>query len=180
MALLLGIIALPIRSHIETIGNEETIEKLRTQLDTADQKLVENDIVRKKIIEYGDVAKLNAFGETGLAGRGLTENRPIKSKVELIWIREENSETRHPKCDKEGLEKAKLIVEEHPRFPFSYYVLAVCHRSKGGREWIAYSQRALDILEFTTQVPGHHHHHDTVKKQLDDWMREAQDNLQNQ
>ena len=62
--LLIGIIILSIHSHFETTKSEETIEKLRVQLDTAEQKIVENDMVRKKVIEYGDMAKLNADGST--------------------------------------------------------------------------------------------------------------------
>ena len=179
--LTIGIIALPIRSHIETIGNEGTIENLRTQLDTTEQKLAENDLVRKRVLEYSDIAKLNADGSTGLVkkGGGLSGgDTAITPKAEMIWIY--SGEKRHPKCDEEGMEKAKQIVEEHPTFPFSFYVLAACHKAKGKREWITYSQLALDILEFTTQVPGHNRHHDTVKQRLDDWMRETQDKIQNQ
>ena len=44
--LTVGIVALPIRSHFETIGNEETIGDLRTQLGTAEQKLLENEMIR--------------------------------------------------------------------------------------------------------------------------------------
>ena len=78
------------------------------------------------------------------------------------------------------MEQAKQIIEEHPTFPFSYYVLAVCQRAKGEREWIASSRRALDILEFTTQVAGHNRHHDTAKQRLDDWMRELENNQRKQ
>ena len=188
--LLTGIIVLSIHSHLETTKNEGTIkklraettqnegtiEKLRAQLGAAEQKIAENDMVRKKVLEYGDMAKLNANGSTGLVkkGGGLSGGETaITPKAEKIWIYSgENNETRHPKCDEEGMEQAKQIIGEHPTFPFSYYVLATCQRDKGEREWVSYSQRALDILEFTTQVVGHNHHHDTVKRRLEDWMKE--------
>ena len=177
--LTVGIISLPIRSHFETAGNEETIEDLRTQVGMAEQKLVENDMIRKKIVEYGDIAKLNADGSTGLVkkGGGLTGgDTAITPKAEKIWIYSgENKDTRHPKCDMEGIKKAKQIIGEHPTFPFSYYVLAACHKEKGEQMWITYSQRDLEILEFTTQVPAHNRHHDTVRQRLEDWMRQTQD-----
>ena len=180
LCLTTGIIAMPIRSYFETAGNEKTIELLRTQLGTAEQKLLENDTVRKRVIEYGDAAKLNAFGETGLAGKGLSENTPLSQKSELIWTPGENSEKRYPSCDDEGVQMANQIVREHPTFPFSYYVLAMCHRKRGEQEWITHAQKALDILEFTTQVPGHHQHHAIVRKELDDLMMEEQGSIQNQ
>ena len=174
--LLIGIIVLSINSHLETTKNEGTIEKLRAQLGAAEQKIAENDMVRKKVLEYGDMAKLNADGSTGLVkkGGGLSGGETaITPKAEKIWIYSgENNETRRPKCDEEGMEQAKQIIGEHPTFPFSYYVLATCQRDKGEREWVSYSQRALDILEFTTQVVGHNRHHDTVKRRLEDWMKE--------
>ncbi len=189
--LLIGIIVLSIHSHFEATKNEETIkrlraettqnegtiEKLRAQLGAAEQKIAENDVVRKKVLEYGDMAKLNADGSTGLVkkGGGLRGGETaITPKAEKIWIYSgENNETRHPKCDEEGMEQAKRIIEEHPMFPFSYYALASCQRAKGEREWASYSQRALDILEFTTQVVGHNRHHDTVKRYLETWMKES-------
>ena len=182
--LTVGIVALPIRSHFETVGNEETIGVLSTQLGTAEQKLFENEMIRKKIVEYGDIAKLNADGSTGLVkkGGGLSGgDTAITPKAEKIWIYSgENNDVRQAKCDKEGMMAAKQIVTEHPMFPFSFYMLAVCHKARGGQEWITYSQQALNILEFTTQVPAHNRHHDTAKQQLDDWMGQVQGNIQTQ
>ena len=176
--LMVGIIALSLRSHFETTRNDETIEDLRAQLDTAEQQILANDVVRKKVIEYGDIAKLNADGSTSLVkkGGGLAGgNTAITPKAERIWIYSgENNDIRHAKCDKEGMLQAKQITEEHPKFPFSYYVLAVCQKAQGDQEWIASSRRALEILEFTTQVPGHNRHHDVVKQRLSDWMKEAE------
>ena len=132
-------------------------------------------MVRKKILEHAGIAKLNADGLKGLVKKGgvLTESSPITPNPELIWLYSgQNGENRNPKCDKEGMETAKQMIEKHPTFPFSYFVLAFCHRANGEQEWIAYAQGALDILEFTTQVPGHNGHHVTVKQRLEDWMRE--------
>ena len=141
-------------------------------------------LIRKKIVEYGDIAKLNADGSTGLVkkGGGLSGgDTAITPKAEKIWIYSgENNDVRQAKCDKKGMEAAKQIVKEHPTFPFSYYMLSVCHKARREQEWITYSQQALDILEFTTQVPAHNRHHDTAKQRLDDWMGQVQGNLQTQ
>ena len=130
------------------------------------------------MIAFGDMAKLNADGSTGVVkkGGGLAGgDTAITPKAEKIWIYSgENNDIRHAKCDEEGMNHAMKLTEEHPEFPFSYYVLAACQKAKGDRKWIASSRRALDILEFTTQVPGHNRHHDTVKQRLSDWMKEAQ------
>ena len=175
--LMVGIIALSVRSHIATIHDDEVMEKLRFQLQTAEQELAEHELVRRKVIAYGDIAKLNADGSTGMIkkGGGLSGgDTAITPTAEKIWIYSgENNDTRHAKCDEEGMRNATQLTEEHPTFPFSYFVLAVCQRAAGNSEWIASSRRALDILEFTTQVPGHNRHHDTVKKRLTDWMDEA-------
>ena len=176
--LMVGIIALSVRSHIATIHDDGVIERLRSQLNTAEQKLAENEVVRRQVIAYGDIAKLNADGSTGMVkkGGGLSGgDTAITPKAEQIWIYSgENNDTRHAKCDEEGMRHAMNLTEDHPTFPFSYYVLAVCQRAKGSPEWIESSRRALEILEFTTQVPGHNRHHDTVKQRLSGWIKEAE------
>lgn len=176
--LMIGIIALSIRSQFATTHNDEVIEKLRVQLHIAEQRITENDMVRKRVIAHGDMAKLNADGSTGIVGKGGTlagGDTAITPIAEKIWIYSgENNDIRRAKCDEGGMNYAMKLTEEHPDFPFSYYVLAACQKANGDPEWIASSRRALDILEFTTQVPGHNHHHDTVKQRLSDWMKEAQ------
>ena len=60
--LLLGIIVAPIGSYFEAVKTEETIATLQAHLNIAEEKLVENDSMRKGIIEHAGMAKLNADG----------------------------------------------------------------------------------------------------------------------
>jgi len=179
--LMIGIVALNLRSHFETSYNDETIASLREKLHTAEQKIVENDIVRQKLVVYGDIAKLNADGSTGLVrkGGGLSGgDTNITPKARKIWIYSgKNDSTRHPKCDHDGVRQAESLTEEHPRFPFSYYMLAACRRATGDAAWVAIARKALDILEYTTQVPGHNRHHSLAKERLSDWLKSSKGDL---
>ena len=178
--LLIGIVALNVRSHFEANQNDETIETLREKLHSAEQKLIDNANVRKKLVEYGDIAKLNADGSTGLVkkGGGLSGgDTEITPKAKRIWIySSENDDTRHPKCDEDGMRQATRIAEEHPKFPFSHYVLAACRKAENDATWATFAQKALNILEFTTQVPGHNRHHAVARKRLTEWLIEANKN----
>ena len=178
--LLIGIIVLNVHSYFEAKNNDETIEELRENLRIAKQELVESDKLRKKLIEYDEIARLNADGSTGLIkkGGGLSGgDTDITPKAQNIWIYSgENDDARRPKCDKDGIKQAKRMTEEHPKFPFPYYMLAVCQKATGNQEWIKSAQGALDILEFTTQVPGHNGHHDVARNHLSGWLKELEIN----
>ena len=178
--LMIGIVALNLSSHFEATHNDETIENLREKLHSAEQKIIENDIVRRKLVEYGDIAKLNADGSTGIVkkGGGLSGgDTEITPKAKKMWIYSgENGNTRHPKCDRDGMQQAKRLTNEHPRFPFSHYVLAACRRAENDAAWVTSAQRALDILEFTTQVPSHNRHHTLTKRRLFEWLTMVEGN----
>ena len=58
------------------------------------------------------------------------------------------------------------IIQERPDFPFTYYVIALCYKKQGREEWKQYAQKAILILEKTTQIDGHHGFHDEALSQL--------------
>lgn len=68
--LMTGTIVLNFRSYFEATRNDEMMKDLRVQLEAAEQEIIEAEIIRKKVIAYGDIAKLNADGSTGLVKKG--------------------------------------------------------------------------------------------------------------
>ena len=113
---------------------------------------------------YSDVAELNAFGDPGLAGLGLSYSSPLTRTLEGAWA--ERDGRYFPRCDQAGLAKFSTAVESHPTFPFTHYALSECAFEAGDDNWRPHAERAVEILEHTTQLAGHHSHHDEVYRVL--------------
>jgi hypothetical protein len=92
--------------------------------------------------DYGDVAKLNVFGVSGKAGRGLSETSRISRTLEGVG-REVPGGKLRPRCDSESMDKIDRAIHRSPTFPFSYYAKAFCLRQKDDRAWRTTAQEAL-------------------------------------
>ena len=119
---------------------------------------------------YSSVAKLNGLGVSGMVGpgSGLKETTPISRALEGAYIRKDvgGQEKHFPRCDKKGIAAFRKAAEVDPDFPFSFWALAMCARKDGNKEWRRYAERAVTILEHTTQIAGHNGHHDQVLEEL--------------
>ena len=105
-------------------------------------------------------------------GSGLRETSALSLTLERAYISAEveGKEKHFPRCDEEGTAAFLEAVKINPDFPFSHWGLAVCAEQAGDREWRRYAERAVTILEHTTQIAGHHAHHDVVLKDLTEML----------
>ena len=64
------------------------------------------------------------------------------------------------RCDQAALGKFSGVARKHPTFPFAHYALAICALSNEDPTWRQHAERALAILEHTTQIAGRAGAHD--------------------
>jgi hypothetical protein len=113
---------------------------------------------------YSDVAQLGIDGTTGTAGVGLIETTPISVLMKKTLNKVDDRY--EIKCDSESIAIFKEVITKFPRFPFSYYALAICYRSNSNKAWREYAMQSIDIFSNTTSLAGHHGAHDEALKNL--------------
>ena len=123
---------------------------------------------------YSNVAELNARGVRGIAGPGLTESSPISRALEGAYA--ERGGRLYPLCDVNRLAQFGTVAQEHPDFPFTHYALAVCQQKLGNSSWREHANRALEILEHTTELAGHHPQQAQIQEELQRLLRGEEGN----
>jgi hypothetical protein len=116
------------------------------------------------IAEYSEVASYNCIGVTGKVGYGLIESSGISELLKGSY--EKKDDKIFFKFDDLSILKYKRVISEYPKFPFSYYVTAMALKEKGDPKWKEYADKAVELLNKTTQIVGHNPNHDEVLKIL--------------
>ena len=142
----------------------EVIEELLTLRERTSGLALELQGLKR----YSSVAELDAFGLSGMAGLGLKETSAISRVLENAYLRKgrEGQVRSFPRCDSVGTAAFEDAATLNPDFPFAHWALAVCAHSDKDPSWQVHAQRAITILEHTTQIAGHHPHHDAALKEL--------------
>ncbi|MCL5269743.1 MAG: hypothetical protein M1457_04130 [bacterium] len=123
---------------------------------------LENDV--DIIKRYSDVAKMNALGMDVEVVPPLQYNSPISTLLMGTWQSIEGRLVMSKTIEAE--KKYRKIVDKYPHFPFSYYYISDCLKERGDPSWKDYAHKAIDILEKTTSITGHHHNHDEMLQYL--------------
>ena len=69
-------------------------------------------------------------------------------------------------CGSAALYHYREIMDQYPKYPFTYYVLAKCLHAKGEPVWEEYAKTGVSILKRTTRLSGHASDHDDVLIEL--------------
>jgi len=69
-------------------------------------------------------------------------------------------------CGSAALYHYREVMEQYPKYPFTYYVLAKCLHTKGEPAWEEYATKAVGILKKTTRLSGHASDHDNALIEL--------------
>lgn len=89
-------------------------------------------------------------------------------KKALKSVRESN--ITYPIISNEATIACKEVIKIEPKFPFSYFVLAVNYKEKDMIIWKDYALKGVSIFEKTTKIEGHNTHHlqclETLRKML--------------
>lgn len=74
------------------------------------------------------------------------------------------------RLDAESMKRFEEAIRRFPDFPFPYYILTLYKYDHQESSWKQYAQKALEILNQTTLIQGHHPDHDEAKKTLQDLL----------
>ena len=108
---------------------------------------------------YSDDSKRDVLGypDPYAARSVISYSDDLTVALEDTWVEQDN--VYHPHCDQPTLDRFLAVTVSHPSFPFTYYALSVCGFGAGTDTWRHYTERALEILERTTQFEPPHRHH---------------------
>ena len=124
--------------------------------------------------DYSYVARLDFTGrELTSPGSGLEENTPIIKLLEGTYDIQGNCGV--PNCDEVALTKCQEVIQIEPKFPFSYYAIAVCLFQKGDDSWRDYADKALEIFHYATMIAGHHPNHNQAQRVLKSYYQTLKD-----
>ena len=128
------------------------------------------------LMRYGAVAELNLFGLSGRVGlgSGLRETSAISRILENAYERiESDGQVRwRARCDNESKEAFQDAAALNSDFPFAHWALAVCAFNEQNPLWRTHAQRAVTILEHTTEIAGHNTQHDDALTNLRGMLNE--------
>jgi hypothetical protein len=155
---ILGAMAGVVRFYVDRAEKRQASERAAAEIGRVRSEL-------ETIRDYGEVAKLNFVGTTGIAGFGLTETTSI-SRALIPAVEIEGNKSRY-RCDENSLKIFNEVVTRFPRFPFSHYALAFCLQQHGDERWREHAEAAMKILKLTTTVDGHHPNHDLALREIE-------------
>ena len=118
---------------------------------------------------YRAYAKYDAAGRSGLAGEGLKDTNPIALALAGTYdvLETPNGQRYRVRCNEGALSQFQSVAQSHPDFPFSHWAIAICLARLGVPEWRVHADRALVILEHTTEITAHSPSHDEAKDMLE-------------
>jgi len=116
------------------------------------------------IKDYAEISKMDFSGSPYNLASPLQYSSTLTRMLKVCYEKKENAY--YPRCGDDAEEAYKKVIESFPKFPFSYYQLALCLRDKGDESWKTYAEKAVDIFEKTTSIDGHNEQHDEVLKRL--------------
>ena len=148
------------------LTEQEALDRIGEELRELRERSVDLEDQLTGLRMYSDVAELDIFGVSGLAGNGLSWTSPLSQAIEEL--------PDNDVCGKIALTKLLAITERHPSFPFAHYMLSECAFLAGDASWLQHADRALEILRHTTQIPGHHPHHSEAYRLLRSRMEQQQ------
>lgn len=158
------------REQDPNLTEHEALKKIVSEVRTLRGRTSNLERELEGVKRYGSVAKLNGYGLSGRIGpgSGLKETSVISQALEGAYLREEvgGQVRRRARCDDKGIAAFRRAVKINPDFPFSHWALAMCAVGAGGKEWRTHAERAVTILEHTTQIAGHHRDHDEALQAL--------------
>ena len=166
------------RERDPTLTEQEALREVIEEIQALRGRTSELERELEGVKKYGSVAKLNMIGLTGKAGDGIHESNWVLPELEDAYDYEKRNGETHAsiRCDEEAISIFEKAAETNPDFPFSYSSLAICKAKNGVEDWQGDAQRAVAILEHTTEIAGHHINHDwalkAMRKMLDLQRRE--------
>ncbi len=141
-------------SESQALANfSSELQGIKSQVDTI-----------REYKDYVEIARLDIAGLPFKATPPLTVSTAFSKMLEGTLDITDNTYT--PRCGIDIEAKYKEIIAKYPKFPFSYYSLALCLRAREDKTWKDYALKAIEIFKKTTQIEGHNENHDQAMKNL--------------
>ncbi len=149
------------RERDPSLTQQEALARIVEELRELRERSADHEDQLTGLKSYGDMARLNPAGLTGIArpGSGLSESSDLSRALEGAWDVDDD-DVHAARCDQAALDKFSGVARKHPTFPFAHYALAICALSNENPTWRQHAERALAILEHTTQIAGRAGAHD--------------------
>ena len=154
-------------AFIDKLGIVEVtvLEEINRRIDKKDSEIQSLHNKIDAISEYAQVAELDVFGRPPMTG-----GEGIKITSPLIELMAQAIEARSGKLHFFLTDKATSALTEAikvvPKFPFSYYALAIILKERNDPSWRTYASMAKDILEKTILNLDCHQNHNQVLREI--------------
>ena len=143
---------------INTLSNSIGELQKDNSLKSQEIKKLNKDV--SDIKEYTDVAKMNVFGLDQDGGWGIILSSGISKLMENVL--EKKGSQILVKLTDSSLLFTNQVIAKFPNFPFAYWAKAAILGSRNDKNWLQIAKRAIEILEITTTINGHHINHEQV------------------
>jgi len=131
-----------------------------------ESKALEQQIILVR--DYNDVAQLTLNGSPWIGG-DIILRTPLTDIMSGTATRNVDG-TWAKVCSAAALDKYRQAIAYNPKFPFSYYWLALCLKESGDSNWTGAARKAREIFKLTTQISGHHPEHDQALRHLNELL----------
>ena len=156
------------REQDPSLTEQEALKRIGSEVQTLREKTSNLEHELQGFRRFNNVAHLNALGLTDKlkAGSGISMTSGLSLALEGAYEKTEDG-TVSPQCNNEGIAAFEKAITINPDFPFAYWALAICAFKAGKRDWREYAERAVEILQQTTQISGHNRGHDQALQYID-------------
>lgn len=144
-----------IAKHRKEVAN---LKKRIAELQAEKVEQTKEIALLSAIHEYVEVATWNMDGEAMLWNSQKLET-PVSGWDKDYRKKKPIIEDNQWECGSAALYHYREVMEQYPKFPFTYYVLAKCLHAKGEPAWEEYAAKAVAILKKTTRISGHSSDH---------------------
>jgi len=141
---------------------------INSALEKRESGRIKDDLVALR--DYGEVATWGFNGGKYLGG-GASVASPVEN-WQSGYVTSQDGRLSW-KCSEAALTHYRSVIHDQPRYPYPYYLLALCLKKKGDESWRTYARDGISILEHTTRVSGHDRGQDDVLKRLQKLISEG-------
>jgi hypothetical protein len=145
-------VALAVREYL---GSESDVRSLELKIS--------------EVRDYSDISQLTINGSPIIEG-DIKISSPLTRILEGTF--QISGGVARRICSPEAIAKNKEAISYNPRFPFSYYWMALCLKDAGDPTWVESARKAVEIFQITTQISGHHPSHDECLRKLREFLAE--------
>jgi hypothetical protein len=155
------------RLKTDTGKQKKEISSLKGQISKLEQKKAEQAKEISMLSAMGEYVEVATWDMDGMAM--LWDSQEVKTPVSN-WAKNYRDQrgiaNAQWDCGSAALYHYREVMDQFPKYPFTYYVLAKCLHAKGEPAWEEYARTGISILKKTTRLSGHASDHDDALIEL--------------